>query len=84
MAKLEASSYVDTLEDQEKKIGNSNNTRDDSAALAMSNEQMQKLINKISLLTSSQILLDTVTQLCSMQDDVVEDNSDSGDNDGEE
>lgn len=84
LAKLEASSYVDTLEDQEKKIGNSNNTRDDSAALAMSNEQMQKLINKISLLTSSQILLDTVTQLCSMQDDVVEDNSDSGDNDGEE
>ena len=50
----------------------------------MSNEQIQKLLNKMSLLTSSQILLDTITQLCSMQDDVFEDNSDSGDNDGEE
>lgn len=84
LAKTEASSYKDTLDEQESLGGGSNNTRDDSSVLAMSNEQIQKLLNKMSLLTSSQILLDTITQLCSMQDDVFEDNSDSGDNDGEE
>ena len=84
LAKTEASSYKDTLDEQESLGGDSNNTRDDSSVLAMSNEQIQKLLNKMSLLTSSQILLDTITQLCSMQGDVVEDNSDSGDNDGEE
>ncbi|MBQ8785168.1 MAG: hypothetical protein IJZ59_03890 [Alphaproteobacteria bacterium] len=84
LAKVEASSYKDTLDEQEKLGGDSNNTRDDSSVLAMSNEQIQKLLNKISLLTSSQILLDTVKQLCSMQDDVVDANSDSGDSDGEE
>ena len=84
LAKVEASSYKDTLDEQEKLGGDSNNTRDDSSVLAMSNEQIQKLLNKISLLTSSQILLDTVKQLCSMQDDVVDANSDSGDSNGEE
>ena len=83
LAKTEASSYKDTLDEQEKLGGDSNNTRDDSSVLAMSNEQIQKLLNKMSLLTSSQILLDTVRQICLMQDDVVEDDSGSGDNDGE-
>ena len=49
----------------------------------MSNEQIQKLLNKMSLLTSSQILLDTVKQICSMHDGVLDANSDSDDNDGE-
>lgn len=82
-AKTEASSYKDTLDEQERLGGDSNNTRDDSSVLAMSNEQIQKLLNKMSLLTSSQILLDTVKQICSMHDGVLDANSDSDDNDGE-
>ena len=83
LAKTEASSYKDTLDEQEKLGGDSNNTRDDSSVLAMSNEQIQKLLNKMSLLTSSQILLDTVKQLCAMSRDIAENVSDGGDNNGE-
>ena len=83
MAKMEASSYTDTLKEQEEQSSDSNTTRDDSAVIAASNEQIQILLNQMSLLTTSQILLDTVKQLCAMSRDIAENVSDGGDNNGE-
>ncbi len=70
-SKYEASNYDDTLDKQEELSGNSTDTRSDSAVIAMANEQTQILLNRMSLLVSAQIILDSVKQLCAAPKDVL-------------
>lgn len=70
-SKYEASNYNETLDKQEEAGSGSVNTRDDSALIALSNEQTQILLNRMSMLISTQIILDSVKQLCAAPKDVL-------------
>lgn len=76
--KYEASNYSDTLDKQEKLGGDSNTVRDDSSLLALTNQQTQILLNRMSLLLSAQIILDSVQQLCDAPKDVLSDSKEAG------
>lgn len=69
--KYEASNYDETLDKQEETGSGATDTRDDSALIALSNEQTQILLNRMSLLVSTQIILDSVQQLCAAPKDVL-------------
>lgn len=71
-SKHEASNYDETLDEQEESSAGSTDTRDDTAVLAMSNEQTQILLNRMSTLISSQIIWDSVQQICAAPSDVLE------------
>lgn len=70
-SKYEASNYDETLDKQEEAGSGAVDTRNDSALIALSNEQTQILLNRMSLLVSTQIILDSVKQLCAAPKDVL-------------
>lgn len=70
-SKYEASNYDETLDKQEEAGSGATDTRDDSALIALSNEQTQILLNRMSLLVSTQIILDSIQQLCTAPKDVL-------------
>ena len=72
-AKYEAANYSDTLDEQDKLAADSTDVRGDLTVLAMSNYQTQLLLNRISMNFSSQIILETVDQLCAARKDVLGD-----------
>lgn len=84
--KYEASNYGDTLDKQEDLGADSNNTRDDTMVIALTNEQTQILLNKMSLLVSAQTILSSVKYICEAPKDVLEkttdDKNDSAKTDG--
>ena len=63
-ARYEASNYSDTLDKQEGLASDSSTIRDDTGVIAMSNEQVQILLNKMSMQLSGDIMLDATQQLC--------------------
>ena len=79
--KYESSNYGDTLEKQEDLGADSNNTRDDTMVIALTNEQTQILLNKMSLLVSAQTILSSVKYICEAPKDVLEKTTDDK-NDG--
>ncbi len=79
--KYESSNYGDTLDKQEDLGADSNNTRDDTMVIALTNEQTQILLNKMSLLVSAQTILSSVKYICEAPKDVLEKNADDK-NDG--
>ena len=84
-AKYEAANYSDTLDEQDDLSSDATTTRDDMSVIAMSNYQTQLLLNRISMNFSSQIILDTVAQLCAAKKDVLGDSDmdEDGSGDGE-
>lgn len=79
--KYESSNYGDTLDKQEDLGADSNNTRDDTMVIALTNEQTQILLNKMSLLVSAQTILSSVKYICEAPKDVLEKTTDDK-NDG--
>ncbi len=75
-AKYEAANYSDTLDEQDDLAGDSTDVRGDLTVIAMSNQQTQLLLNRLSMSFSSQIILETAEQLCTMQKDVLGEDSD--------
>ena len=84
-SKYEAANYSETLDEQDELAADSTDVRGDLTVIAMSNYQTQLLLNRISMNFSSQIILDTVMQLCRTKKDVLGDSDlDEGDTaDGE-
>ena len=84
-SKYEAANYSETLDEQDDLAADSTDVRGDLTVIAMSNYQTQLLLNRISMNFSSQIILDTVMQLCRTKKDVLGDSDlDEGDTaDGE-
>lgn len=74
--KYESSNYGDTLDKQEDLGADSNNTRDDTMVIALTNEQTQILLNKMSLLVSAQTILSSVKYICEAPKDVLEKTTD--------
>lgn len=72
-AKYEAANYSDTLDEQDQLAGDSTDVRGDMTVIAMSNQQTQLLLNRLSMSFSSQIILETAEQLCAMKSDVLGD-----------
>ena len=79
--KYESSNYGDTLDKQEDLGADSNNTRDDTMVIALTNDQTQILLNKMSLLVSAQTILSSVKYICEAPKDVLEKTTDDK-NDG--
>lgn len=72
-SKYEAANYSDTLDKQDELAGDSTDVRGDITVIAMSNQQTQLLLNRLSMSFSSQIILETAEQLCALQKDVLGD-----------
>ena len=72
-SKYEAANYSDTLDEQDKLAADSTDVRGDLTVIAMSNYQTQLLLNRISMNFSSQIILETVEQVCAARKDVLGD-----------
>lgn len=72
-SKYEAANYSDTLDEQDKLAADSTDVRGDLTVIAMSNYQTQLLLNRISMNFSSQIILETVEQVCAAHKDVLGD-----------
>ncbi len=72
-AKYEAANYGDTLDEQDKLAADSTDVRGDLTVIAMSNYQTQLLLNRISMNFASQIILETVEQICAAHKDVLGD-----------
>ena len=70
-SKYEAANYSDTLDEQDKLAADSTDVRGDLTVIAMSNYQTQLLLNRISMNFSSQIILETVEQVCAARKDVL-------------
>lgn len=84
-AKYEASNYSDTLDKQEELASTGSSTiRDDTGVIAMNNEQTEILLNKMSMLLSGNIILDSVQRLCSTSKDVLTDSQKSQNYNGSE
>ena len=72
-SKYEAANYSDTLDEQDGLAGDSTDVRGDLTVIAMSNQQTQLLLNRLSMSFSSQIILETAEHLCALQKDVLGD-----------
>ena len=72
-SKYEAANYSKTLDEQDKLAGDSTDVRGDLTVIAMSNQQTQLLLNRLSMSYSSLIILESVEQLCSANKDVLGD-----------
>ncbi|MBO7556302.1 MAG: hypothetical protein J6T72_02765 [Alphaproteobacteria bacterium] len=70
----EASNYQDTLDEQGELGGNSNNTRDDTQVLAMSYEQTQLLLNRLTIILSGETILNVTKDICGSSKNVLEEN----------
>lgn len=82
-SKYEAANYSDTLDKQDELAGDSTDVRGDLTVVAMSNQQTQLLLNRLSMSFSSQIILETAIQLCAMQKDVLGDSDLDDDEDAQ-
>lgn len=71
-AKYEAANYQQVLDKQDEVAANSSDVRNDNHTIAAAFQEGQILLNRSSAVLSSQLILDTVRQLCSMQDEVME------------
>lgn len=71
LSKQEAASYQQVLDQQDEVAGTCADIRCDLAVVGDSSSQIQYLLNKMTGLLSSQVLLDTVQQFCGIQPDVL-------------
>lgn len=82
-SKYEAANYADTLNEQDKLAADSTDVRGDLTIIAMSNQQTQLLLNRISMGYASQLLLDAVKQICATQADILDKKEDASATSGE-